>query len=70
MEESIGLYSAISRLPERQFDTLVLIFVLGYEPGFVAALFCVPPETVYSNVRHAKNRLANELGSYLTPKEA
>lgn len=62
MEESLGLYSAISRLPERQYDAIVLRFVLEYPYGTVATLLGVPEGTVRSNVRHAKKRLAEDLG--------
>ena len=70
MEEKIGLYSAISRLSERQHDTVVLRYVLGCEPEFIAAFLGVTPNTVHSNLRYARKNLAKELGTYTTMKEA
>lgn len=63
MEESLGLYSAISRLPERQFDAIVLRHVLNYPYSKVAALLGVKESTARSHVRLGKNRLGEELAS-------
>jgi len=62
MEESLGLYSAISRLPGRQFDAIVLRYVLNYSDTAIASLLGVTEPTVRSNVRHGKERLRKELG--------
>jgi len=62
MEESLGLYSAISRLPDRQYDSIVLCYVLNYPYSTTASLLGVAESTVRSNVRHAKAHLAKELG--------
>ena len=62
MEESLGLYSAISHLPERRYDSIVLCYVLKYPYSRVASLLGVSESTVRSNVRHAKEHLAKELG--------
>lgn len=69
-EKSLGLYGAISRLPERQYDSIVLHFVLGYPYSMVACLLGVPEGTVRANVCHAKKRLAEELGPHLIETEA
>jgi RNA polymerase sigma-70 factor (ECF subfamily) len=71
MEESLGLYSAISRLPGRQFDAIVLRYVLNYPDSTIASLLGVTEPTVRSNVRYGKERLRKELGVlHSTGKEA
>ena len=62
IEESLGLYGAIARLPERQYESIVLCFVLGYPYGTAATLLGVTEGSVRSHVRHAKKRLAEDLG--------
>ncbi len=62
MEESLGLYSAISHLKGRQFDSIVLRYVLNYPDSTIASLLGVTETTVRSNVRHAKEHLRKELG--------
>jgi RNA polymerase sigma factor (sigma-70 family) len=65
MEESLGLYTAISQLPERQYDVIVLRYVLGYPDDRVAFLLGITQSTVRSHVRFAKRHLehlARELG--------
>lgn len=62
MEESLGLYSAISRLPKRQYESIVLRFVLDYPYSTVAVLLGVPEDAVRANVYQAKKRLAEDLG--------
>jgi RNA polymerase sigma factor (sigma-70 family) len=62
LESEIGLYAAISRLPERQYDVIVLRYVLGYPDSEVAGYLGMKDATVRSNVRWAKRRLATELG--------
>lgn len=70
LEESIGLYSAICLLPDRQYDTVVLRFVLGYDDSTVASFLGVKVNTVRSNIRHAKTRMAKALGiPYTTDAE-
>jgi RNA polymerase sigma-70 factor (ECF subfamily) len=66
MEESLGLYSAISHLPGRQYDSIVLCHVLKYPYSTVASLLGVTESAVRSNVRHAKKQLARELGIQYT----
>lgn len=71
MEESLGLYSAISRLPGGQFDAIVLRYVLNYSDSAIASLLGIRESTVRSHVRFGKKRLREELGSHvLAGKEA
>jgi RNA polymerase sigma factor (sigma-70 family) len=71
MEESLGLYSAISRLPVCQFDSIVLRYVLNYSDSTIASLLGVTESTVRSNVRYGKEHLRKELGIHnLAGKEA
>ncbi|MFF3949148.1 RNA polymerase sigma factor [Streptomyces sp. NPDC001902] len=62
LESSLGLYTAIARLPERQYDVIVLRFVLGYPMRQVAELMGITYGTVRSHVRGARRRLARDLG--------
>lgn len=61
LEESLGLYSAIAQLPERQYTVIVLRFVLGYSDRDVALLLDISVTTVRTHVHHARRRLAREL---------
>lgn len=62
MEESLGLYSAIRALSERQHDVIILRYVLGYSDKRVGYLLGIDPKTVRSHVRFAKQKLARQLG--------
>ncbi|MEV7681395.1 sigma-70 family RNA polymerase sigma factor [Streptomyces sp. NPDC088341] len=61
LEGEIGLYTAISRLPERQYDVVVLRHVLQVPDEEVAEYMGIEIATVRSHVRHARRRLAKEL---------
>jgi RNA polymerase sigma-70 factor (ECF subfamily) len=63
LAESIGVYSAISRLPERQFQVIALRYVLGYDVKRAATLMGVSPQTISSLTYYAKRALADALGS-------
>lgn len=63
MEESIGLYTAIRELPERQYDVIVMRYVLGYSDEKTAAHTGISPLAVQSLIRQAKLRLSAKLGS-------
>jgi len=63
LAESIGVYSAISRLPERQFQVIALRYVLGYDVKRAAAMMGVSPQTISSLTYYAKRALADALGS-------
>ncbi|OON80170.1 sigma-70 family RNA polymerase sigma factor [Streptomyces tsukubensis] len=62
METALGLYTAIASLPERQYDTIVLLYVLGYPSEKVARIMGVERDTVRSHRRLAKRRIAKKLG--------
>jgi DNA-directed RNA polymerase specialized sigma24 family protein len=62
LESGIGLYAAISRLPERQYDVIVLQSVLGYPTDKTARTMGVAQAAVRTHMRLAKRRLARELG--------
>ncbi|MET9555663.1 sigma factor-like helix-turn-helix DNA-binding protein [Streptomyces sp. NPDC006645] len=57
----LGLYGAIAGLPERQYDVIVLRFVLGMDEEHVAEYLGIEVATVRSHVRHARRRLARAL---------
>ncbi|MFC4034696.1 sigma-70 family RNA polymerase sigma factor [Streptomyces polygonati] len=63
MDSSRGLYAAIAQLPTRQFDVIVLRFVLGYRTTHIAWLLGLKNErTVDYHLRRAKERLRVQLG--------
>ncbi|RMI43439.1 sigma-70 family RNA polymerase sigma factor [Streptomyces triticirhizae] len=62
LESALGLYAAIARLPERQYDVIVLQFVMGLAPDQVAQVMGIAAPTVRSHLRMARARLATELG--------
>ncbi|UQA90689.1 sigma-70 family RNA polymerase sigma factor [Streptomyces halobius] len=62
MESSIGLYPAIARLPGRQFDVMVLHYVLDCSTAKTASIMGITDATVRSHRLHARNRIACELG--------
>ncbi|MCB5911834.1 RNA polymerase sigma factor [Streptomyces pinistramenti] len=62
METSLGLYTAIASLPERQYDVIVLLHVLGYPSDRVARIMGVKRDTVRSHRRLARRRIAKKLG--------
>ncbi|SCK52162.1 sigma-70 family RNA polymerase sigma factor [Streptomyces sp. WMMB 322] len=61
LEGEMGLYAAIVRLPERQYDVVVLRYVLGCSEEEVADCLGFETATVRSHIRYAKRRLAREL---------
>jgi RNA polymerase sigma-70 factor (ECF subfamily) len=61
LEGEIGLYGAIAALPERQYDVMVLRYVLRAPDEDVAAYLGIELSTVRSHVRHARRRLARML---------
>ncbi|MEU2516456.1 RNA polymerase sigma factor [Streptomyces syringium] len=61
LESALGLYAAITRLPDRQYDVVVMHFVLGYPVRRVAGIMGLSPATVRSHVRGARRRLARDL---------
>lgn len=69
LEGELGLYAAIAGLPERQYDVIVLRFVLGEDEEHVAEYLGSELATVRSHVRHARRRLARELNVETDPTE-
>ncbi|MDV5143167.1 sigma-70 family RNA polymerase sigma factor [Streptomyces sp. SBC-4] len=67
MESALGLYTAIAGLPERQFDVVVMHYVLGYPSARVASIMGIKPDTVRSHRRLARERIAIKLGLSLEP---
>ncbi|MFD8917844.1 RNA polymerase sigma factor [Streptomyces sp. NPDC059569] len=61
LQREIGLYRAISRLPERQYDVVVLRYALQVPDEEVAEYMGIEVATVRSHVRHARRRLARDL---------
>ncbi|MEU8825050.1 sigma-70 family RNA polymerase sigma factor [Streptomyces sp. NPDC048636] len=62
IESALGLYPAIARLPERQFDVLVLRHVLGFSTDTTARIMGVTETTVRSHRHLARRKVAKELG--------
>lgn len=60
-ESHIGLYAAIAKLEGRQFDVVVLHYVLGYERDRVASIMGVTNATVRSHLSAARRRLEGDL---------
>ncbi|NEA77474.1 sigma factor-like helix-turn-helix DNA-binding protein, partial [Streptomyces sp. SID13588] len=44
-KSTIGLYRAIAALPSKQFDTIVLMYVLGYSSAKTASIMGIAPDT-------------------------
>ncbi|GAA4672420.1 sigma-70 family RNA polymerase sigma factor [Streptomyces youssoufiensis] len=62
LEESLSIYQAITQLPERQFDVIVLRYRLGYDTATTADLMGVTVAGVRSTARYARRRLKQALG--------
>jgi DNA-directed RNA polymerase specialized sigma24 family protein len=62
MESTLGLYPAIARLPARQFDVVVLHYVLDYSTARTAQTLGVTEATVRSHRAAARQRIALDLG--------
>lgn len=69
LEDSIGVFSAISRLPERQYLAFVLRHVLGCETTHIAQVMNVSEATVNTTVHHARRHLAAQLATSLEELE-
>ncbi|MER6145180.1 sigma-70 family RNA polymerase sigma factor [Streptomyces sparsogenes] len=67
IESALGLYPAIARLPERQFDVMVLRYVLGFSTDATARIMGVTNATVRSHCHLARRKIAKELGMPLGP---
>ncbi|CAM5232400.1 hypothetical protein SHIRM173S_13354 [Streptomyces hirsutus] len=58
----LGLYTAIAALPERQFDVIILQYVLGYPCKQAANIMGINPATARTHRRLARKRIATKLG--------
>lgn len=67
MESPLGLYTAIAGLPERQFDVIVMHYVLDFSSAKVADIMGIKPDTVRAHRRLARERIATKLGLSLNP---
>ncbi|WP_237319638.1 RNA polymerase sigma factor [Streptomyces sp. JJ36] len=67
MESHVGLYPAIARLPARQFDVVVLHYVLDHTTAQTADIMGITEATVRSHRLHARQRIAQDLGLELGP---
>ena len=62
LDSPVGLYTAMSGLPERQFDVIVLHYALGYCSQQVGHIMGIQPSTVRTHRRLARERIAAKLG--------
>ncbi|WP_089103846.1 RNA polymerase sigma factor [Streptomyces hyaluromycini] len=62
MESTSGLYEAIAELPNRQFEVIVLRYILGYPTAKVAWYVGIDERTVGHHLRRGKERLRLKLG--------
>ncbi|GAA2331214.1 hypothetical protein GCM10010246_12950 [Streptomyces cuspidosporus] len=62
MESTSGLYEAIAELPNRQFEVIVLRYLLGYPTAKVAWFVGIDECTVGHHLRRGKERLRIKLG--------
>lgn len=63
IEETMGLFKALSRLPDHQLDVMVLKYLRGMDDTAVADVLGVPLASVRSAYRYAKQSLAETLSS-------
>ncbi|MFD6414117.1 sigma factor-like helix-turn-helix DNA-binding protein, partial [Nocardia asteroides] len=62
MDSPLGLYPAIATLPERQFDIIILQYVLGYPCRQAADIMGITAATARTHRRLACKRIATRLG--------
>ncbi|MGW1992074.1 RNA polymerase sigma factor [Embleya sp. NPDC001921] len=62
LDGPIGLFRAIARLPDRQFEAMALRYILEYDDEKAARLLGMSAATIRSNVRHARQSIARTLG--------
>ncbi|WP_172387193.1 RNA polymerase sigma factor [Streptomyces sp. MNP-20] len=68
LHSDIGLFAAMSSLPPRQFDVLVLRHVLEYDTQRISWYMGVTPSTVDYHCRKANERLEPAVSSYIKTK--
>lgn len=61
-DSRLGLYTAISELPVRQYTVIVLRYLIGYTTKQVARFMSLDERTVNYHCRRGKERLARGLG--------
>ncbi|MER5974750.1 MULTISPECIES: RNA polymerase sigma factor [unclassified Streptomyces] len=62
LEESLSIYQAIRKLPERQHDVIVLRYCLDHTTAETADILGITEPGVRSTARYAKRRLMETLG--------
>ncbi|WP_255293036.1 sigma-70 family RNA polymerase sigma factor [Streptomyces niveus] len=60
-QDSSGLYEAITELPTRQFNVIVLRHLMGYETKRIARFMGLDPRTVDYHGRKGRERLRGQL---------
>ncbi|MEV7815548.1 sigma-70 family RNA polymerase sigma factor [Streptomyces flaveolus] len=68
-DSQLGLYTAIAALPVRQFDVIILHYVLGYPSSRVADIMGISAGTVRTHRRQARKHIAAKLGIDLRDDE-
>ncbi|MEU9233719.1 RNA polymerase sigma factor [Streptomyces sp. IBSNAI002] len=69
LESKLGLYAAIADLSERQYDVVLLAFLLGNDNDTVARMMGISSATVRSHIRGARRTLSRKLGVDWVPGE-
>lgn len=67
LETQLALDAALARLPERQYDAVVLRYTLGCPEKNIAEYLGLEAATVRSHLRYAKLRLTRELHAQPAP---
>ncbi|TKS96376.1 sigma-70 family RNA polymerase sigma factor [Streptomyces lasalocidi] len=62
LESSSGLYEAIAELPNRQFEVIVLRYLLGYPTSKISWYLGIDERTVGHHLRRGRERLRVKLG--------
>ncbi|MFI6862788.1 RNA polymerase sigma factor [Streptomyces sp. NPDC050421] len=68
MESASGLYAEIAELPGRQFEVIVLRYILGYPTTKVAWFVGLDERTVDHHIRRGRERLRVKLGLPAEPR--
>ncbi|MGW0779081.1 RNA polymerase sigma factor [Streptomyces sp. NPDC002835] len=58
IDKGIGLYPALGKLPQRQFDVIVLRYIVKYDTKHISWYLGITPSTVDYHCRKARERLA------------
>ncbi|MFD8621419.1 RNA polymerase sigma factor [Streptomyces sp. NPDC059513] len=68
MHSNIGLFAALSKLPARQFDVIVLRYIEKYDTKRISWYLGITDSTVDYHCRKAKERLSELLKLDIEPK--